>query len=112
MRLPTISPTRRPRQPAPFSGGLRVAALGGGTGLPSVPAHLASVIRGQGSVPITVGARDMTMMRDLGVEPLGAPLASEGPVGRIRHHPGRLAAAIAASAGFGRDRWSAQWRLS
>jgi len=66
-----------------------------------VPAHLASAYAAYGSVPITVTTRDIAAMRDLGVRPFGAPLAAEGPVGRIRHHPGRLAAAIIACDKFG-----------
>jgi hypothetical protein len=38
----------------------------------------------------------------MGIKPLGAPLACEGPTGRVRHHPGRLAAAIIACDRFGR----------
>jgi MFS-type transporter involved in bile tolerance (Atg22 family) len=45
--------------------------------------------------------RDVAIMRDMGLQPLGAPLASEGPIGRVRHHPARLAAAIIACARFG-----------
>ena len=65
-----------------------------------LPAHLRSAYAERGSLPIAVTTRDMAAMRDLGVNPLGAPLACEGPAGRIRHHPGRLAAAIAACARF------------
>ena len=46
-------------------------------------------------------ARDIAAIRDNGVQPLGAPLVSEGPLGRIRHHPGRLATTITACARFG-----------
>ena len=52
------------------------------------------------SHPITVTTRDIAAMRAMQVQPLGAPLASEGPLGRIRHHPARLAATIAACARF------------
>jgi 2-phospho-L-lactate transferase/gluconeogenesis factor (CofD/UPF0052 family) len=66
-----------------------------------LPAHLAAAYAERGSLPITVTARDIAAMRDIGVQTLGAPLACEGPIGRIRHHPGRLAAAITACARFG-----------
>jgi hypothetical protein len=65
-----------------------------------VPEHLAATYAGYGSYPIVVTPRDIAAMEDIGVTPLGAPLASEGPIGRIRHHPARLAATIAACAKF------------
>jgi 2-phospho-L-lactate transferase/gluconeogenesis factor (CofD/UPF0052 family) len=67
-----------------------------------IPPHLASAYAAHGSVPIAVTTRDMAAMREMGVRTLGAPLAAEGPAGRIRHHPGRLAAAIIACDKFGR----------
>lgn len=67
-----------------------------------VPEHLAATYAAYGSHPIVVTARDIAAMQDIGVTPLGAPLASEGPIGRIRHHPARLAATIAACAKFRR----------
>ncbi len=67
-----------------------------------VPPHLVEEYGANGAVPITVTTRDISAIRDLGVKPLGAPLACEGPAGRIRHHPGRLAAAIIACDRFGR----------
>ena len=67
-----------------------------------VPAHLASAYAKRGSTPITVTTRDIAVLREMGLRPLGAPLACEGPMGRIRHHPGRLAAAIVACERFGR----------
>ena len=65
-----------------------------------VPTHLAREYAAAGSHPITVTTRDIAAMRAMRVQPLGAPLVSEGPLGRIRHHPGRLAAAVAACARF------------
>lgn len=67
-----------------------------------IPPHLVSAYGDNGSEPLAVTTRDLEAMRDMGVRPLGAPLACEGPVGRIRHHPGRLAAAIVACDRFGR----------
>lgn len=76
-----------------------------------VPAHLAAAYAERGSVPIAVTTRDIAAMREMGVQPFGAPLACEGPIGRIRHHPGRLATAIIACDRFGaRPRISAQTR--
>ena len=66
-----------------------------------VPDHLQSEYEKKGSMPVTVSAADIAAFRDLGIQPLGAPLACEGPIGRIRHHPGRLAATITACARFG-----------
>jgi uncharacterized cofD-like protein len=63
-----------------------------------IPTHLAGSYAASGSQPIVVGAADIAALRDLGVEAFGAPLACEGPAGKVRHHPGRLAAAIAACA--------------
>jgi uncharacterized cofD-like protein len=67
----------------------------------AVPEHLATAYAARGSYPIVVTARDIAAMQDNGVQPLGAPLVSEGPLGRIRHHPGRLATTITACARFG-----------
>jgi uncharacterized cofD-like protein len=63
-----------------------------------IPEHLAAAYASRESTPLIASARDIAVMREMGLQPLGAPLASEGPIGRIRHHPGRLAAAIAACA--------------
>jgi 2-phospho-L-lactate transferase/gluconeogenesis factor (CofD/UPF0052 family) len=67
----------------------------------AVPEHLAADYASRGSVPISINAADLDRIRLLGAQPIGAPLACEGPAGRIRHHPGRLAAAIAACNRFG-----------
>jgi uncharacterized cofD-like protein len=63
-----------------------------------IPQELAASYAACGSLPIVVGPADIAALRDLGVEAFGAPLACEGPAGKVRHHPGRLAAAIAACA--------------
>ena len=68
-----------------------------------VPAHLVEEYEARGSTPIAVTTRDIAAIREMGIKPLGAPLACEGPAGRIRHHPGRLAAAIIACDRFGRQ---------
>jgi hypothetical protein len=48
-------------------------------------------------MPLCVAATDLDAFRDLGLACLGAPLACEGPTGKVRHDPDRLAAAIAAA---------------
>lgn len=63
-----------------------------------VPPHLAAAYAERGSEPIAVTSSDLDRLQALGASALGAPLACEGPAGKIRHHPGRLAAAIAAGA--------------
>jgi uncharacterized cofD-like protein len=65
-----------------------------------VPAHLVATYAAAGSHPIAVTTRDIASMCQMQIQPLGAPLASEGPLGKIRHHPARLAATIAACARF------------
>ena len=67
-----------------------------------VPPHLVEEYGKEGATPITVTSRDINAIREMGIKPLGAPLACEGPTGRVRHHPGRLAAAIIACDRFGR----------
>jgi len=61
---------------------------------------LATTYAAAGSYPISVTTRDIATIRKMRVQPLGAPLASDGPPGKIRHHPARLAATIAACARF------------
>jgi hypothetical protein len=45
-----------------------------------------------------MSALELRTLERLGITPLGVPLVSEHPAGRIRHHPERLAAAISALA--------------
>jgi uncharacterized cofD-like protein len=66
-----------------------------------VPTHLVAAYAARGAQPVNVGAGDLDSFRDLGLACLSAALACEGPVGRVRHHPGRLAAAITAAIGLG-----------
>jgi uncharacterized cofD-like protein len=63
-----------------------------------VPAHLAGDYASRGALPVAVTAADVAAIREMGAQAIGAPLAAEGPAGRVRHHPGRLAAAITACA--------------
>lgn len=66
----------------------------------TVPPHLVANYAVAGSHPVAVTTADIAAMREMNAQPLGAPLVSEGPIGRIRHHPARLAATIAACARF------------
>jgi uncharacterized cofD-like protein len=58
--------------------------------------------------PIAMSAFELNALDRLGVQPIGVPLASEHPAGKIRHQPEQLASAITALArgepGAGRGR--------
>jgi len=62
----------------------------------AVPDHLAAAYRENGSLPIHTGGFELNALEKLNVQPIGVPLVSEHPAGKIRHHPERLAAAITA----------------
>jgi uncharacterized cofD-like protein len=61
-----------------------------------VPESLASYYQSSGARPIVTGSFELSAMDKLGVQPIGVPLVSEHPQGKIRHYPERLAAAITA----------------
>jgi uncharacterized cofD-like protein len=61
-----------------------------------VPDALAARYAEQGARPIATGAFELNALEKLGIQPIGVPLVSEDPAGKIRHHPERLAAAITA----------------
>jgi uncharacterized cofD-like protein len=61
-----------------------------------VPDHLAAVYRERGSLPIVTGNFELNAFEKLDIQPIGVPLVSEHPAGKIRHHPERPAAAITA----------------
>ena len=63
-----------------------------------VPARLAEPYAGRGARPIVMRLCELKALEALGLQPIGIPLLSEHPAGKIRHHPERLAAAIAALA--------------
>ena len=42
------------------------------------------------------GNFELSAMDKLGIQPIGVPLVSEHPQGKVRHHPERLASAITA----------------
>jgi len=62
----------------------------------AVPEPLAATYREHGSLPIHTGSFELSALEKLNVQPIGVPLVSEHPAGKIRHHPERLAAAITA----------------
>jgi uncharacterized cofD-like protein len=64
----------------------------------AVPESLTAPYRSRGARPIATGAFELNALEKLGIQPIGVPLVSEHPAGRIRHHPDRLAAVIAALA--------------
>jgi uncharacterized cofD-like protein len=61
-----------------------------------VPEHLAEAYAANGAQPIVTGTFELSALDKLGIQPIGVPLVSEHPLGKIRHHPERLAAAITA----------------
>ena len=61
-----------------------------------VPADLAAAYAARGARPIAAGSFELGALEKLGIRPIGVPLVSEQPAGKIRHNPDRLAAAIAA----------------
>ena len=63
-----------------------------------VPEPLAASYAAGGALPILTGTFELTALEALGIQPIGVPLVSEHPEGKIRHHPERLAAAITALA--------------
>ena len=63
-----------------------------------MPEHLAAAYAARQSFPITTGTFELNALEKLGVQPIGVPLVSEHPAGKIRHHPERLGAAITALA--------------
>ncbi|MBI2221864.1 MAG: YvcK family protein [Acidobacteria bacterium] len=52
----------------------------------------------RGAGPVIVSPGDLETLSAMGARAIGLPLASEMPPGTIRHHPGRLGAAITAVA--------------
>jgi uncharacterized cofD-like protein len=63
-----------------------------------VPDALSAAYAARGARPIATGAFELNALEKLGVQPIGVPLVSEHPAGKVRHHPDRLAAAITALA--------------
>lgn len=63
-----------------------------------VPVALSASYADRGAAPIVTGTFELGAMDRLGVRAVGVPLVSEHPVGKIRHHPERLASTIVAVA--------------
>lgn len=63
-----------------------------------VPDALAAAYAEGGARPIVTGRFELNALERLGIQPIGVPLVSEHPPGKIRHHPERLATAITALA--------------
>jgi 2-phospho-L-lactate transferase/gluconeogenesis factor (CofD/UPF0052 family) len=63
-----------------------------------IPEALAADYVLRGSSPIVMTPATIAAIREMGACSFGAPLACEGPAGRIRHHPRHLAVAITACA--------------
>jgi uncharacterized cofD-like protein len=63
-----------------------------------VPDALRASYAASGAQPVVTGTFELAALQRLGIRPIGVPLVSEHPAGKIRHHPDRLAAAIIATA--------------
>jgi uncharacterized cofD-like protein len=63
-----------------------------------VPETLRETYAASGAEPVVTGTFELAALQRLGIRPIGVPLVSEHPTGKIRHHPDRLAAAIIATA--------------
>jgi uncharacterized cofD-like protein len=63
-----------------------------------VPEPLAAIYAEKRAAPIVTGTFELSALDRFGVRAIGVPLVSEHPAGKIRHHPERLASAIAALA--------------
>ena len=62
----------------------------------TISGHLADLYREHGSLPMVAGTFELNALEKLNIQPIGVPLVSEHPAGKIRHHPERLASAITA----------------
>ena len=63
-----------------------------------IPEGLREAYAARGAHPVVTGTFELAALQRLGIRPIGVPLVSEHPAGKIRHHPDRLAAAIIATA--------------
>ena len=73
-----------------------------------VPEELAASYKDRSARPIVTGTFELSALERFGVRAIGVPLVSEQPAGKIRHHPERLAAAIAAVAQGKLGAWRAR----
>ena len=74
----------------------------------AIPEMLAATYAAGGAHPIVTGSFELGALEKLGIHPIGVPLVSEHPEGKIRHHPERLAAAITALATGKLGAWRAR----
>jgi uncharacterized cofD-like protein len=63
-----------------------------------VPEPLLAAYAAGRAKPVLTGTFELAALERLGIRPIGVPLVSEHPAGKIRHHPDRLAAALIATA--------------
>lgn len=63
-----------------------------------IPEPLAAAYAAGGARPVVTGGFELSALDKLGIQPIGVPLVSEHPAGKIRHQPDRLASAILALA--------------
>jgi uncharacterized cofD-like protein len=61
-----------------------------------IPDTLAATYKHRSAAPIVTGTFEVSALDRFGVRAIGVPLVSEHPAGKVRHHPDRLASAIAA----------------
>lgn len=73
-----------------------------------VPEHLAAAYASRGARPVLTGAFELNALDKIGIRPIGVPLVSEHPAGKIRHNPDRLASAIIALAQRKLGAWRAR----
>jgi uncharacterized cofD-like protein len=73
-----------------------------------VPDALAAAYAQGGARPIATGTFELNALRRLGIQPIGVPLVSEHPAGKIRHNPERLASTIVALAHGKLSAWRAR----
>jgi len=73
-----------------------------------VPDELAARYKDRSARPIVTGTFELNALERFGVRAIGVPLVSEHPAGKIRHHPERLASAIAALADGKLGAWRAR----
>jgi len=73
-----------------------------------VPEALAATYKDRRATPIVTGNFELNALERFGVRAIGVPLVSEHPAGKIRHHPERLASAVAALAQRKLGAWRAR----
>jgi uncharacterized cofD-like protein len=74
-----------------------------------VPERLAEAYAAGGARPIVTGPFELRAFERMRIQPIGVPLLSEDPAGKVRHDPDRLAAVITALAHGKLGAWRARW---